>query len=218
MMKSPIMNPDMKPIRLIALSSALALIALTGIAPGVARAQDSGDSGLFGSMLKTLGIGGENNIEYKERPPLVVPPTRNLPPPQTTATARDPNWPSDPKSAARKKGDQVRDLDRLPVPQRAPESGSAAGGAPSPSADTTAAIPPSEPAASGGFFGNLFSSSERPTGPLTSTTPARKSLIQPPPDYESPAPAQPYGASQKAAGAKATPEGALQSQPGSPGL
>jgi hypothetical protein len=219
MMKSRIINPGMKPIRRIALSSALALIALAGIAPGVARAQDSGDSGLFGSMLKTLGIGGENNIEYKQRPPLVVPPTRTLPPPQTTATARDPNWPADPKSAVRKKGDQVRDLDRLPVPQRPPEPGTAAAGAPSAgSPDTTAAIPPSQPAASGGFFGNLFSSSERPAGPLTSAAPTRKSLIQPPPDYESPAPAQPYGASTKAAGAKATPEGALQTQPGSSGL
>ena len=78
--------------RLAALASALGLIALAGMAGGVAQAQDSPDSGLWGSMLKTLGIGGENNIEYRERPPLVVPPTRDLPPPQTTARARDPNW------------------------------------------------------------------------------------------------------------------------------
>src|ERR1019366_4147631 len=80
--------------RLAALGGALGLIALSGFAPGVAPAQDST---IFGSMLKSLGLGGENNIEYRERPPLVVPPTRDLPPPQTTARARDPNWPVDAK-------------------------------------------------------------------------------------------------------------------------
>jgi len=39
-------------------------------------------------------------------------PARDLPPPQTSRTARDPNWPVDSKSAdLRKKGDQVRDLE-----------------------------------------------------------------------------------------------------------
>jgi len=194
-------------VRLAALAGALGLIGLTGMAGGVAHAQDSGDGGLWGSMLKSLGIGGENNIEYRERPPLVVPPTRDLPPPQTAARARDPNWPVDSKSGdLQKKGAQVRDLDRLPVPQR-PE--------PSVAGDTTAAIPSSQPASSGGFFGNLFSSSDRPAGPLVATTPTRKTLIQPPLDYESPAPGQPAGvAPPPAAGTPATPETALQTQPG----
>jgi hypothetical protein len=198
--------------RLAALSGALGLIVLAGLAGGVAQAQDSPDSGLWGSMLKTLGIGGENNIEYRERPPLVVPPTRDLPPPQTTARARDPNWPVDPKSGdPQKKGAQVRDLDRLPVPQRAPTPSVAI----TPSGDTTAALPPSQPASSGGFFGNLFSSSDRPAGPVLATTPTRKALTQPPLDYESPAPSQPAGvAPPPAAGTPATPESALQTQPG----
>jgi hypothetical protein len=220
MMKSRIMKSDWKPVRLLALGSALALIALTGMAPSVARAEDSGDNGLFGSVLKSLGLGGENNIEYRERPPLVVPPTRELPPPQTTATARDPNWPADPKTAGRKKGDQVRDLDKIPVPQRPSEpSPAAAAPYPSGSPDTTAAIPPSQPATSGGFFSNLFSSSssDRPAPPPPAA-PARKSLLQPPPDFESPAPSQPYGTATPAAAAKATPEGALKNQPGAPGL
>jgi len=206
MMESRPMKTVWKPIRQLALGGVLELIALTAMAPGAARAQDSGDNSLFGSVLKGLGLGGENRIEYHERPPLVVPPTRELPPPQTTATARDPNWPADPKSAARKKGDQIRDLDKLPVPERA-----AAPAGP----DTTATIPP---ATSGGFFGNLFSSSERPAAGPMPATPARKSLIQPPLDYEAPAPSQPYGTATPAAPAKTTPESALQTQPGSPGL
>jgi hypothetical protein len=222
MMESRMMKyPWAKPVRTrqqvwtkLALGGALGLIALAGIAPGTASAQSS-ETGLFGSMLKGLGIGGDNQIEYRERPPLVVPPTRELPPPQTSGKARDPNWPVDPKSAeVRKKGDQIRDLDRIPVPQRPVESGVAGAGAPNPSTDTTAAIPPSQPAASGGFFGNLFSSGSRQAAPIASA-PTRKSLIEPPPAYESPSPSQPYGTTAPAAPAKSsTPEGALQTQPG----
>jgi hypothetical protein len=191
-------------------AGALGLIALAGFVPGVAHAQDNT---IFGSMLKGLGIGGENNIEYRERPPLVVPPTRDLPPPQTTARARDPNWPVDPKSGdLQKQGSQVRDLDRLPVPQRAAEPSVA--GAPAGS-DSTAAIPPSQPASSGGFFGKLFTSSDRPATAPVAPAPLRKSLTQPPPDYESPSPSQPYGITPPPAAAKSTtPETALQTQPG----
>jgi hypothetical protein len=209
-------------IRQVAVAGALGLLALAGIAPGAARAQDSGDNTIFSNVLKSLGIGGENNIEYRERPPLVVPPTRNLPPPQTSRGVQDPNWPVDPKSAdPRKKGDQVRDLNKLPVPQRPVEPGVAGAGAPNPSADTTGAIPPSQPAASGGFFSNLFGSGTRQAAP---NAPMRKSLTEPPPDYESPSPGQPYGTTPSAAPAKSTtPESALQTtqpgpQPGGPGL
>ena len=205
-----------KSFRQVALAGALGLIALAAVAPGVARAEDSGDNGIFGSMLKSLGIGGENRIEYRERPPLVVPPTRDLPPPQITGAVRDPNWPVDPKSAQpQKKGTQVLDLDKITVPQRPVEPSIA--GSPAGNPDTTAAIPPSQPAASGGFFGNLFSSSERPAGPIVAA-PARKSLTEPPPAYESPSPSQPYGTATPPAAKAATPESALQAQPGAPGL
>jgi hypothetical protein len=126
---------------------------------------------------------------------------------------RDPNWPVDPKAGdLQKQGSQVRDLDRLPVPQRATEpsvAGAPAGG------DTTAAIPPSQPASSGNFFGKLFTSSDRPAPTPVAPAPLRKSLTQPPPDYESPSPSQPYGVTPPpAAPTPATPQTALQTQPG----
>jgi hypothetical protein len=206
------MESRMKPISKLALGGALALLAMASIAPGVARAQ-SNESGIFGSMLKTLGIGGENNIEYHERPPLVVPPTRELPPPQ----------PADAKTAAQpKKGTTVRDLDKLAVPQRPVEPSLAGAGAPAPSGgspETTAAIPQAQPAPSGGFFSKLFSSSgsDKPATPVA-PVPARKSLTEPPLGYESPAPSQPYGVAPPAAPAKTTPEGALQTPAGASGL
>jgi hypothetical protein len=217
-------------IHRIALAGALSLLALASFAPSAARAED-GEGGLWGSMLKTLGIGGENNIEYRERPPLVVPPTHDLPPPQTSAstTVRDPNWPVDPsanRQAAEKpkKGNQIRDLDKIPVAPRPAGPSMAGSGTPGPypgGADTTAALPPpsqptqsTQPAASGGFFGKIFSSSnDKPTGPII--VPTRKSLIEPPPDFESPSPSQPYGAApSRPDPAKAvTPESAATATP-----
>jgi hypothetical protein len=200
------------------LAGALGLLALGGIAPGAARAQDS----YINSMLKGLGLEGDNQIEYRERPPLVVPPSRDLPPPQTSATVRDPNWPAQPSDKP-KKGTQVRDLDRIPVAPRPAEPSVAGAGAPNayPSTpDTTAAIPQPQPAESSGFFGRIFSSSDKPTGPVT-PAPARKSLTEPPPDYESPSPSQPYGAATppeppRADAAKAAAP--LATQPGASGL
>ena len=155
--------------RLAALAGALGLIALAGMAGGVAHAQSSSESGLWGSMLKSLGIGGENNIEYRERPPLVVPPTRDLPPPQTTARARDPNWPVDPNSGnPQKKGAQVRDLDRLPVPQRAARR-------PALRSRHQATRPPPSRRANRhprAVFSAISSSSgDQPAGPVVATTP-----------------------------------------------
>jgi hypothetical protein len=211
----------------VALGGALSLIALASVAPGIARAEDS-DPGLFGSMLKSLGIGGENQIEYRERPPLVVPPTHELPPPQTSATVRDPNWPVDAggnRQAVQKKGNQVRDLDKIAVPQRPVEPSVAASGAPPVGnsmggPDTTATIPPSQPAASGGFFGNLFSSggsNEKPATPIASA-PARKSLTEPPPNYVSPSPNQPYGAPTPPVPKADATKAATTTPPGASGL
>jgi len=204
----------------LALGGALGLVVLGSLAPGVARAQ-SNESSLWGSMLKTLGIGGENNIEYRERPPLVVPPSRDLPPPQTGAPARDPNWPVQANTDKPKKGTQIRDLDRIPVAPRPTAPNVAGASVPNPaSPDTAAAVPQSQPAASGGLFGKLFSSGDRPATPVMGAPP-RQSLTEPPPDYESPSPSQPYGAATppappRADAAKAaTPEAA---QPGASGL
>jgi hypothetical protein len=184
MMKSHMMKcaPIKQLARQVALAGAVGLIALAGLSPGVARAEDSGGDGtLFGSMLKGLGIGGENNIKSAD---------------------------------VQKKGSQVRNLDQLPVPQRpaVPSVTVATPTNPSTSGpDATAAAPPSEP----GFFGKLFRSGDMPANAVI-PVPTRKSLTQPPLDYESPSTTQPYGEAAPAAPAKTTPESALQAdQPAS---
>ena len=79
---------------------------------GVARAQEDEDDDktfeekIIDGIMK--GIGGTNmenrGIDYRERSPLVVPPsTVTLPPPaSTSAEVRIPNWPKDPDEARRK--------------------------------------------------------------------------------------------------------------------
>ena len=54
------------------------------------------DTKLFRGFMKEMGFRrGEEGIEYRERAPLVVPPSRDLPPPQSEGpSARNPAWPS----------------------------------------------------------------------------------------------------------------------------
>ena len=152
--------------RPLAVASALACFAMASFTAGPAGAED-----LFGTVLKGLGIGSGDPIEYRERPPLVVPQSHDLPPPQSTR-GRDPNVPADPKAGARAaRSDQLDNIDRLAVPQRPASAGGP---------DTTGGAQPSNP----GLFGKLFSSGDAPKGAVPKTTPARKALTQPPADYE----------------------------------
>ena len=55
-------------------------------------------------IIDGIGFGKDKDpIEYRERPPLVVPPSYNLrPPEQKSPSARAANWPNDPDLARRK--------------------------------------------------------------------------------------------------------------------
>lgn len=58
---------------------------------------------LFKNLMEGV-IGGRpgDDIEYRQRPPLVVPPNSTLPRPQAPASARNAAWPNDPDVAARR--------------------------------------------------------------------------------------------------------------------
>ena len=194
------------------------LVVASGVSAAYAADDDEDmlpDEKFFRSFMRHLGLrnGQEAGLDARERPPLVVPPTRDLPPPQPAGAARNPNWPVDPKTAdVPRKGNQVRDLDRLPVPQRPAVPAVAVATPTNPSPDgTPAPSPPPEP----GFFGKLFSSTDVPPNAII-PVPTRKNLTEPPLDYESPSTAQAYGTAAPAAPAKTTPESALQAgQPAS---
>jgi len=75
------------------LTASLIGAAFAGAAISGAKAEDS----IFADVLSTIGMPPSPHaaIEYRERAPLVLPPSRDLPPPESAATT-DPSWPKDP--------------------------------------------------------------------------------------------------------------------------
>src|SRR5581483_4136337 len=74
----------------VALLGSLALVLLVGSMDQRARAADDDDDAAFDTkimrnILRSLGLrrSDDTGIEYRERSPLVIPPSRNLPPPET---------------------------------------------------------------------------------------------------------------------------------------
>jgi hypothetical protein len=67
------------------------------------QAQDDDEDTLEQKIIKNIlgGMGadiGRAGIDYRERSPLVIPPSLDLPPPQATGTAsQNPAWPRDPE-------------------------------------------------------------------------------------------------------------------------
>ena len=75
-----------------------ALAALT--VTGAARAEEG--TGVK-SALSAIGLIEPERpaINYRERPPLVLPPKGTLPPPQASLREADPAWPKDPEAVVR---------------------------------------------------------------------------------------------------------------------
>lgn len=71
---------------------------------------------LFKNLIEGV-IGGKSNndIEYRQRPPLVVPPGSTLPRPQEPASTRNASWPNDP-DVARRRAEDARAL--VPATER----------------------------------------------------------------------------------------------------
>lgn len=95
----------------------LALALFLGAGP--ARAQEVNNT--FNSMLSYFGMQFDKDsdyIDYRARPPLVVPPRNDLPPPKEAK--QDPAWPKDPDVAAQNHG--ALDAHRPPSKMMAPNA------------------------------------------------------------------------------------------------
>ena len=174
------------------------------------------DTKLFRQFMKDLGLRRDGEgIDYRERAPLVVPPSRNLPPPQSeAAVTSNPAWPKDP-DASKRKAEAVKkklpnrtaaeaaDAEARPLSRSELERGKAAPGTQAggvvKDADAEASRPlrPNE-LGSKSLFSNMFSSApwadKTETGTFTGE-PERDNLTAPPPGYQTPSPNQPYGLS-----------------------
>src|SRR3954447_2267098 len=95
-------NPGTGLRRFLIACTCVALVGLP-VAAAAQQAQDDDDDTFEQKIIKNIlgGMGvdvGRAGIDYRERSPLVIPPTRDLPPPETAAaSARNPAWPKEPE-------------------------------------------------------------------------------------------------------------------------
>jgi hypothetical protein len=219
-------------IKEMSLAGALALATMGVSAPVLAQSGDDSveansiwnlEQRVWGGVVRGLGLKDPNApvIDYRERSPLVVPPTRDLPPPQAKARPRDPAWPKDPDVAKARKAQETnrvrgndlsRTLDRQGQPVNPDELNRGVAGrqqtasqsnqsnAPAPGSDVDGRqIPPSELGYFGGLFSGRawgFSGYQDETGTF-SGEPRREALTEPPPGYQTPSPEQPYGVTRR---------------------
>lgn len=208
-----------------ALACGLAVAFAMTATPAKAE-EDAIDTKIFRGILEGLGLkkDGEATINYQERAPLVIPPSRDLPPPESTsAAATNPAWPKDPdviraREAARqeKNRDTFAEIERDQRPLRPDEM--TPGGNPrtppsrrpqsenSPYQDGNELgwIAPRDLGVKGNIFSNMFGSKKDEEVARFTGEPPRASLTDPPRGYQTPSPDQPYGANTKAAPPKAT--------------
>jgi len=225
----------LRPTRLTApfrTGAALSLVLAAAVLATPARAADDDtpiDTKILRSFLEGIGLQREDRtINYQERAPLVIPPSRTLPPPEApgAAVANNPAWPKDPdvlraqEEAAREKSAFSRADESMRREERAlrPDEltpGAKPGtskrvaratqtGVPGSSSDTgNGRLTPSQLGYSGGLFGMFKSSNDDEVARFTGEPP-RTSLTEPPPGYQTPSPDQPYGVSERAKAPKAT--------------
>ncbi len=165
------------------------------------------DVKFFRNLLAGLGWQRDGvGIDYRERSPLVVPPTRSLPLPEpNNVAAKNPAWPKDPDvqrakkiTADRKKPRKTVDEESLPeLPNQLNRPGAAiARTTQRPSTDNKdPTLPSSNAELNAKSVFNIDALLGRNKDEYTTflSEPPRASLIEPPPGYRTPSPAQPYG-------------------------
>jgi hypothetical protein len=175
------MRPRAKLLRAVSGAVLLGLAALQSSPPAQAQQQqlpapgpgpNDTNEAAWNKFMRTLGVSSSpdaaSDINYTERAPLVVPPSRDLPPPVADPSRPAPDWPKDTKKDAKRqkpKGAIVPD---------------------------TAVATPNPPVAKKPWYdpSGWFDKEEYAT---FQGEPARQDLTDPPSGYRVPSPEQPYG-------------------------
>jgi hypothetical protein len=189
----------------------LGVAMVTAFAGSHARAADdddddaSFDTKILRKVLHNFGLRrDEEAIDYRERSPLVLPPSKDLPPPETlNPAAKVAGWPDDPdikrakvrKQEARKRHNHVEGVDDKPLlpsqySSAAPASRGNSGGS-GPTTDETSRPSTLKELGSKNVFSSFFKPKEEYT--TFAGEPPRDNLIDPPTGYRTPSPNQPYG-------------------------
>jgi len=196
---------------------ALALAMTLVTAPVRAEEEVSFDKKVMRGLLEGLGLkrDGEAGISYQERAPLVIPPGRDLPPPERgdAAIANNPAWPKDPDVARHKEAARLernrniseeREIEQNPLRPDQITPGGNPRTPPSRRKTSTnlgqdgERMSPSELGYKGGIFSSMFGGDKEESVRFTGEPP-RAALTAPPPGYQTPSPDQPYGAGKAAA-------------------
>lgn len=196
-------------------AAVLGAVVVLGAVPARAADDDvSFDQKIMRSIMEGLGLkrDGEPGINYQERAPLVLPPSRTLPPPERSdAVTANPAWPKDPDverrklDAAMEKNRNIsdeREREQNPLrPDQLNPGGRAKkrqartdDGYQSPASGFGNQVMPSELGYGGNLLGTMFSNKKEETAKFTGEPP-RSSLTDPPVGYQTPSPDQPYGVS-----------------------
>lgn len=215
-----------RPTRLTPTSTAIALALSAALLASSLPARAEDDSSIGSKALRGImeGLGLRKDgeaINYQERAPLVIPPSRTLPPPETSdaVIANNPAWPKDPDVARRK-----LELEQERVPKNSVDVEAEArvlrpdqltpGGNPRQtrrsSGESNGSIAwggerlsPSELNQKSSIWSSMFGSEEKEVAKFT-REPPRTTLTAPPSGYQTPSPDQPYGLSGRTAAPKAT--------------
>jgi hypothetical protein len=165
--------------RLAAGAAVFGLFVVLGSPVAVAQTYGSDNDGIFSKLMKSVGLrpspATEGHSDYTERPPLVVPPTRDLPPPQADPVKPAADWPT----GAPKPVKHARGKAEI-VPSTAVQT-------PNPSYQKKPWYDPR----------GWFSHEEYAT---FAGEPVRQDLTDPPAGYRVPSPDQPYGISPETKG------------------
>jgi hypothetical protein len=154
------------------LALAIGFGATTALAQTYPHGDGTESEGAWNRFMRVIGVKStpENNIDYTERPPLVVPPSRDLPPP-ADGDRPGGNWPSaqqpKPVKHAKAKGEVIPD---------------------------TAVQTPNPPHEKKPWYNPTGWFDKEEYANFTGE-PVRKDLTDPPAGYRVPSPAQPYGLS-----------------------
>jgi len=185
----------------IALYGAVAAFVACGSA---ARAGDDDvqQSKSYGEkVMDSIGLhnpfGTQYDINYSERSPLVVPPTRDLPPPQSANKKPVPNWPVDPEVTAKAKANdddkvKARPYDSVIHEERALTPAELGVGRQVSAPGTPEQSTPSQLGEHKSSVLNFDWLKKEDYGTFTGEPP-RVSLTDPPPGYLTPSIDQPYG-------------------------
>ena len=190
-------------------AGALTALLIGAAMPALAAEDDNKtiDQSVMDTIMRGIGLERESpQIDYHERGPLVIPPTKTLPTPERAdAVTANPAWPKDPdvtrarEAAKRERNRNVsdereREQNPLPPDQIGANTSTVSrdDGYQAPASGSSNQLKPSELGYTGGIFKKMFGSGEEEAVRFTGE-PKRTDLTAPPPGYQTPSPDQPYG-------------------------